>query len=1477
MMQTRLNPATPDTYPNPGYAVRATGAPTFTEGSAGNVTIGASAQPTPPPYGSTKKDWEAYATALASWEREQMWRQIPASATQQEIEDWFGEARYDLPTVERREWEIYRSGVPYVTERQLVIEAQYAQQRQNILSSSGVLVPTETESYSYLDDSGWYADRGTRVSGWQNVTRGDVFAPTAITPEVLGKAVETAGGAVVKTAMPAVGLIAGIARAKLGQDYITGGSIFDSVLQEKRPAPTTTTEPSIEQLRPGGTALSGPTYGGYTFKEGAQDYWTFPIAAGAMIGLEILSDTFTGWKGVVDTSSSALGPLEGVGQAAGHTAVGFARFFPESFLASALFIPGVEFAVREPARFAQSVVPGSVAMGAGMLEQAKQDPWEAAGMVAGAVLGPKIARAISPIKSTGAIGLVDMELPKPRVAATYRGIYFESPLTSLRKTIGGGGFDWYGVKHLAGVTTTPEGVTPRFQTMSVLGKSVKFSTGVPKHLSPLVGTELFVPDIGSVLTVPLMREEIRVRGAPNTLKIFDTLTTEMWKQRTTEPPMMKNPYKEIDLVKTVPKGHGAELLDTIKTASHGEFKIGGSYGKRVQGLYEGEMGDIDLYVAKKYQPETTKQLIDYYSRYLGKENVRMKGAGGVEIRTGGDWKHAVDMHIIEDYKPGMLIGRYDVQVGKPVTVEGVHFVPYHELTLRYLTESMHLLKTEKGWKLGPDYHRGKDVAKSLATLYELRGAYTRSTSPVKWARLKSLGESIEVMEVMTAEGYLPVKTVARGRKTVTYDIRADVLTGLEKRRFMFSAGYEPVYPETIPTGAVSDWSGLPIPQDVPISKVFHHVEYPNKGVWLTPEEHLTLHQMLEGKVPMMEIPKGKIRWEVDIDSPVSLPIHLLEPARQVGKPGTFYHATSDFDFINRISGEKSFVVKTHGLGSDYPQEGFFFGPKDTVYTQFLYDITSHTDIGAGGTGGGLLRLQTIPSKLPSKATRLIRRQQTIERLVTELEEFPQFRENILAEASRLNVDIERTPRSSYRDPSGRTFESILTDVSSERIFGTLPKGKLYPGVEQYPEFIIPEGTKIHVIGTSKIARFELPGFKEVESVLDYGPLSDEVPSIIEKWSWGRIERIPIVDVSLGDVLPTKAFFEKYVPLTRSRYTKMPLTRKYVDLSVWESRLLDPILSKVPSPYAEWGIPVGYPWGIIEERVIRSEPVKIQGIVDLGTTDRYTKPGRKIVESALSAAPKGRVKVKSPVSTDIISPIYPKGATIEPTISFIDSIRVPVVGSMEGTGKYQKGKPKRKPVIARTPRITLTPAIETPALYPPGRPPKTPPVVPPSTPPVFTPVLPPTYPPGRPPKTPPKVPPEVPPTFPPIYPPGRPPKVPPTYPPGRPPGKPPTYPPPKTPPPEVPPTYPPPEIPPPVFPPPTKPPIYPPRSPPKTPPVIIRMTATKTTKKRKREEYPGKLDRVWPEFFPYVTHAPVISPTSMLKGVLSGKKLKPVRS
>lgn len=195
-MYTRLNPATADTSPNPNYRYmnQGTGPAPFSEGSAGNVRIQPSARPEPPGAGATKAQIAAYSESLASWEREQLWRSVPDSANWTDISDWYGEARFDLPTQERRQWEINQSLLPTLpSAKAQAIESQYAAQQKVIVSSSGNLVPV-SERYTYIDDSGLYLAQGERAADYRNVSTGALFSAPAVL-DMGGKAVAAAPAA----------------------------------------------------------------------------------------------------------------------------------------------------------------------------------------------------------------------------------------------------------------------------------------------------------------------------------------------------------------------------------------------------------------------------------------------------------------------------------------------------------------------------------------------------------------------------------------------------------------------------------------------------------------------------------------------------------------------------------------------------------------------------------------------------------------------------------------------------------------------------------------------------------------------------------------------------------------------------------------------------------------------------------------------------------------------------------------------------------------------------------------------------------------------------------------------------------------------------------------------------------------------------------------------------------------------------------
>lgn len=400
--RTRLNVATSATSPDPNARYRTSGGtPTYSEGSAGWSRVSPSARPTQPGPGSTKAQIFAYSESVASWEREQLWSSIPESATWNDINDWYGDAKFNLPTQERRQWEIGQSLLPSLpSSKALAIEQQYAAQKGMIVSSSGNLTPTE---------------------GGYRYSSGELFTPTALQPKDEGSILPALPSLSLGKALPAppVGLIGGIARAKLGQDYLTGGSIIPQAKATEKfnigsilGAPATTATGT-------GTTAGAPLWG---FKPDVQRYVAYPVFAGTMMSLGAMGGFFEGIKGGIDTTAAKI-PYVGAGvSAAGHFGVGFARIFPEGFMSSALVIPAAEFAVRQPAVFASSIIPGSAAMVSAGIEHVKADPFESAGAIAGLIVGPKlIGKGYTAVKSRAVEFNIWRQVPaehRPTIRAT---------------------------------------------------------------------------------------------------------------------------------------------------------------------------------------------------------------------------------------------------------------------------------------------------------------------------------------------------------------------------------------------------------------------------------------------------------------------------------------------------------------------------------------------------------------------------------------------------------------------------------------------------------------------------------------------------------------------------------------------------------------------------------------------------------------------------------------------------------------------------------------------------------------------------------------------------------------------------------------------------------------------------------------------------------------------------------------------------
>jgi hypothetical protein len=175
----------------------------------------------------------------------------------QDIASSWDNIRFDVPTQERRQYELSQSLLPQgTTSKQASIEAQYAAQRGTIVSSSGTLRPS-AEGYRY--------------------SSGELFAVTPTGPAAAQAAIS--GPSLPSPAqLPSagVGMIGLIAREKLGMDYISGGNAMTSALQaNKAPGVSGPIIPTETKLAIRNVALTLP---------GIRTVWS----AGEYIGLDYL-------------------------------------------------------------------------------------------------------------------------------------------------------------------------------------------------------------------------------------------------------------------------------------------------------------------------------------------------------------------------------------------------------------------------------------------------------------------------------------------------------------------------------------------------------------------------------------------------------------------------------------------------------------------------------------------------------------------------------------------------------------------------------------------------------------------------------------------------------------------------------------------------------------------------------------------------------------------------------------------------------------------------------------------------------------------------------------------------------------------------------------------------------------------------------------------------------------------------------------
>lgn len=822
-MYTRLNPATADTSPNPNYRymVQGTGPATFSEGSAGWSKITPSARPEPPGAGATKAQLTAYSESLASWEREQLWRSVPDSANWTDISDWYGEARFDLPTQDRRQWEINQALLPtFPSAKAQAIESQYAAQQKVIVSSSGNLVPV-SERYTYVDDSGMYLAQGERAADYRNVSTGTLFSAPAVldmgakavaaAPAVIGaglnrvqmqlatmrspfdltgrvdmgKATLPLASATFGAGVGAYGKIAGkgvgaglglspdtmqkvrttalglpvistvwSAGEYIGLDYLIGVKTAEyqkeyTALESQglivggefkgTEAQYTALDAKYQQLEHlqqlqnvtldrtlgvnvaearAGTAFTGGVYeGGAGITEWADTHLIKPagetignlppVAFGAVAGGMMLAGVSP--TVLPHTASFVKGVATGV--AAVPSFVGMA-------------VVGGEGLLRYPQAIPGAALLGGYIQAKGMYEGISTRPVEFAGEMYGTALAlgavGRAGYALSPVKYTSAAFRA-----RGMPTATYRGLYAESPIMGLKKLIGTRA-EWVGTRNLGGLTSY-EG-RPWYRPTP--------SRGVPTHLVDYI-SEGYVDFPGTVVKVPLVEERLIRVGRPGELAAFREELNLIDTMHGFKPSTIKDPVAEFQRIPGVSRDAAAEFLATLRD----EFpthRVGGSLAQSIQSRFSRAPADVDLYLPREQIAPFKEYVMRWNRRY------------GTSVK--------VDIH--EYPQPGSYIGRYGVQTMKDITVEGTHFMHIGEQALRKSTSGMMLRDSREGWYVGPEAHRGKDIADMLGAveseLYRVRESPVGFLYRGKQARLT---HAVDVLRGRMEPGALPTETI----------------------------------------------------------------------------------------------------------------------------------------------------------------------------------------------------------------------------------------------------------------------------------------------------------------------------------------------------------------------------------------------------------------------------------------------------------------------------------------------------------------------------------------------------------------------------------------------------------------------------------------------------------------------------------------------------------------------------------------------
>ena len=684
--------------------------------------------PPVPPAGSTKKQIRAYAETMAAYERAFMGSTLPMST---------------------RAENIYQSLLRPGGSKERSLLQQYAQQQGNIVSSSGTLVPLQG-------------------GGYGNITTGEVFTPTTTSqviaqpsggitiPEYTVTTPQLPGwlGGIAKLASvggplkPIADVVKGLWQAGefMGVQYLLGKSSEAVAKQEQvyrdqgiiagppdAPVWTGTQQElnrylgevgkfqalqqehdtRIDQMfggkRPGAAQLV--TYPFYETMHGAAEQYTAIVGKPAG---EAISHWTSGssdpriqtlWerrKAMYPLSSAVIeqfgaGGLRGLVEFGPPAAIEFMGMAPV----------GSEVLARHPEAIVPMAALGLKMQAEGIGEGLMTRPGEFMGeslLLIGATHGiGKGIKTITPIKYTGPMLFEREGLPSVR----YRGLYAESPYTSIKKAFGYAP-EWYRTTNLGGITRGAGRTT--------------FTTGVPKHLEPYIRYEGFTPWYGrSVVEVPLYRRFLQREGAPGSVAALDTTLSEITSLYRVRPTTIRQPAQAIEQVSVIKPGTGEEFLSMIRRVAP-EHKFTGTVSQYMQSRRAPIPHDVDIYVENPRLVADTAAK-QYFGKYYGPENVRVAG-GQVKIQRAGNWQTAMDALDISEHTGYMAFG---VKSQPPITVEGLRFTPLSEQLLRKTVGGGFMMKTEKGWTPSPARHRGKDIADVIGGIedqivsYQLRG------------------------------------------------------------------------------------------------------------------------------------------------------------------------------------------------------------------------------------------------------------------------------------------------------------------------------------------------------------------------------------------------------------------------------------------------------------------------------------------------------------------------------------------------------------------------------------------------------------------------------------------------------------------------------------------------------------------------------------------------------------------------------------